>query len=159
MRHLLLLRHGEAEPASPGYDDKQRRLTPRGRAQVLEAAHCLAATELSIDFLLISPARRAAETARLLVAQLQLKCDPHYDATLYLGPPDALLLALQQCDVQARNVLMIGHNPGISAFAHQMAPSEQPVELRTAGLCRIDFAPDSWLQIRGNAANRFALLR
>jgi phosphohistidine phosphatase SixA len=62
------------------------------------------------------------------------------DPMLYLASPDVLLHSLQDYRPEAPNVLLIGHNPGISELVQQLTGSEPPILLRTAGLCQIDFS-------------------
>ena len=155
---LLLLRHAEAEAPQPGLADMDRPLSIRGRTEALAAADCIAA-EPRIDAMLVSPALRTRETAIIVAAELDIADVFHYEPALYLGTPDALLEPLQRCAADAQTVLMVGHNPGLSALAQKFMGSKQRIELRPAGLCRIRFEHQSWRQIRPEAAVAFSVLR
>jgi phosphohistidine phosphatase len=156
---LLLLRHAEAEAAEPGLADMDRPLSARGRTEALDAADCMAAAQLRIDAMLVSTALRARETAIIVAAELDLADEFHYEPALYLGEPDALLLPLRRCAADAQTVLMVGHNPGLSALAQRFMGGKQRIELRPAGLCRVQFEHDSWRQLRPEAAVACAVLR
>ncbi|MGC2461597.1 MAG: histidine phosphatase family protein [Steroidobacteraceae bacterium] len=156
---LLLLRHAEAEAPQPGLADMDRRLSIRGRTEALDAADCIAAAEPRIDAMLVSPALRTRETAIIVAAELEIADVFHCEPALYLGTPDALLEPLQRCAADAQTVLMVGHNPGLSALAQKFVGSKQRIELRPAGLCRIRFEQQSWRQIRPEAAVAFSVLR
>src|ERR1700680_2320688 len=156
---LLLLRHAEAEAARPGLADIDRPLSDRGRTEALDAADCMAAQALRVDALLVSPALRTRETAIIVAAELDIADDLQFEPALYLGEPAALLSPLQRCPAGAQTVLMVGHNPGLSALAQQFMGGAQRIQMRSAGLCRIDFEHDSWRRVRPEMAVAFAVLR
>src|SRR5580692_10320603 len=109
MKHLLLLRHAEAEAAPPGSKDSERPLTGHGRVQAAHAAQCIAQTGLSVDTILASPARRTRETAAILVARLNLSVPLRYEAGLYLASPDTLLHSINRCHAATETLLLIAH--------------------------------------------------
>jgi phosphohistidine phosphatase len=156
---LLLLRHAEAEAARPGQDDIDRPLSDRGRTEAIDAADCMAAAQLRIDAVLLSPALRSRETAIIVAAELDIADELQVEPTLYLGEPAALLPPLQRCPDSAQTVLLVGHNPGLSILAQQFMGGRQRIELRTAGLCRIEFEHASWGQVLPQVAVSFAVLR
>jgi phosphohistidine phosphatase len=62
VKHLLLLRHAEARPATPGTGDRERPLSAEGRLQAERVGEHLARRGLEPGLVLCSPARRAQET-------------------------------------------------------------------------------------------------
>ena len=159
-KRLALLRHAEAEPARPDLPDAARRLNRRGRHEATEAARCLTMAGLQVDALLLSPAVRTRETARILASELAVRVDPRLEPGMYLGSPEALWQALRHCGEADGTVLMIGHNPGLSAFARQFRQGEEPLELRTAGICLVEFAAGgSWRELLPRLATACRTLR
>lgn len=160
MRELLLLRHGHAE-LLPGTSDFERPLSPRGRAEALDAAHCIRAAELRCDHLLVSPAVRTRQTAEILIEELGLSAQPQLDPTLYLGDASALLRVIANGDARAETLLVVAHNPGISELAQQFAAARPALELRTSGLCLLRFEADGvqWSRLAEHAPERVRLLR
>ena len=156
---LLLLRHAEAEAARPGFADIDRPLSDRGRTEALDAAACMAAQALRVDAMLVSPALRTRETAIIVAAELDIADEPQLEPALYLGEAAELLPPLQRCTDRAQTVLMVGHNPGLSALAQQFMGGTQRIEMRSAGLCRIDFEHNLWRQVRPEVAVAFSVLR
>jgi phosphohistidine phosphatase len=156
---LLLLRHAEAEAAQSGAADIDRPLSVRGRTEALDAADCIATAELRIDAVLASPALRARETAIIVAAELDITDDLRFEAALYLGTPDELLPTVQRCTADTHTVLVVGHNPGLSALAQLFMGGSQRVELRPAGLCRVQFEHTSWQQVRPELAVACTILR
>jgi len=160
MKQLLLLRHAHAEDAGEGQADIDRPLSPRGRAEALDAAHCIAAAGLRCDQLLVSPAVRTRETATIVAAELDLARKLQFEDALYPGEPDALLAAVRRCPAGSDTVLLVGHNPGLSEFAQRFKGTAPPVELQKAGLCAVSFGADtSWSGLRPGQATGFTLLR
>jgi phosphohistidine phosphatase len=156
---LLLLRHAEAAAARHGQPDIERPLTDHGRTEALDAAECMAAAQLRIDTVLVSPALRTRETAIIVAAELDIAEELQFDPALYLGEPAELLSPLQRCPDSVQTVLMVGHNPGLSALAQQFMGGKQRIDMRPAGLCRIDFEHLAWRQVRQDVAVSFAVLR
>jgi len=159
VKQLLLLRHAEAEPAAAGVSDSDRVLTERGRRQALSAADAIAAAGLEVDEALVSPAQRTRETASIVIRRLGLGIPITHIATLYLAAPDVMLQALRACRAQARTVLLIAHNPGLSALAHELAGGTQALVLRTAGLCHLTLPQQNWEEIGAVNASACEILR
>jgi len=156
---LLLLRHAEAAAAHDGQEDIDRALTDHGRAEALDAAECMQAAGLRIDLILASTAVRTRETAIIVAARLDIADELRYEPTLYLAEPESLLAPLRACPERAHTVLLVGHNPGISALAQRFMGGHQRIEMRTAGLCRVDFEQRCWRELRPQLAISFAVLR
>ena len=160
MKHLLLLRHAEAEQSPPGLGDSDRMLTERGHSEAREAAASIAATALSIDIVLASPARRTRDTITIVAARLGLPASSiEYEPRLYLGSPDALLQALRLIRPDAHTALLVGHNPGISELAQQLGASAPAITLRTGGLCHLTFAHGDWSALGTVKSSTIALVR
>jgi len=169
MRHLLLLRHAEAEAPRSDVEDIARPLTERGRQQAREAAERLRRLPPLPDTLLLSPAARTRETAELIRMGLGLEagCELREDPAIYLAAPDALLAALRACAPQSRCVLLVGHNPGLSALIGRLASGKATrdalpadparFELPTAGLCRLQLDVPDWAQLRPRSVRTVTL--
>jgi len=160
MMRLVLLRHAAAEAARPGLPDIQRPLSPEGRAEALDAARVIIDARLRIDRLLVSPALRARETATLVAGELDRTEPEHIEPALYPGKPEEILQTLRRCASSLGTVLVIAHNPGLSELAQRFHRVEPAIELRTAGLCCIEFDQHArWARLRPELATRVTLLR
>jgi phosphohistidine phosphatase SixA len=108
MRELILLRHAEAETATAGKDDRERKLTQHGKNEARAAGEWLASHDVHYDRILCSPSERTRETAALALGQVEPQFEPAiYDATVV----DLYALLDEQSD--AERVVLVGHNPGI----------------------------------------------
>ncbi|MGO3517579.1 MAG: SixA phosphatase family protein [Acetobacter cibinongensis] len=130
---LLLLRHAEA--ASPPMGDfsetadRARPLTAAGQATAQRCGLWLRQKGLSPDYVLCSPALRTRQTlAGLLPFLMPLTTEPVFCPDIYEAPPEALLAQIQKAPPQARSVLLVGHNPGISALARMLDPTAMELD-------------------------------
>lgn len=119
MARLILVRHGAAASKAHGADDRERPLTPAGRADVSALARRLGAEGVdSATHVLCSPSRRTRETLEVLLPQV-ISVDGN--PALYLGDGPALLKLLRYVEAAANIVMMVGHNPGIQQLAVELA--------------------------------------
>lgn len=114
-RTLILVRHAKSDWDDPMLEDHARPLNPRGRDAAGRVGRWLAREGLRPDAALVSSARRTRETWELLSAELDAPPAPQVLDALYHASPAVMLQALRAATAPV--VLMLGHNPGIAAFA------------------------------------------
>lgn len=121
-RELLLLRHAKASRnAAEAATDFDRPLTRRGRRDAPRIARWMKAHDLVPDCVIGSPARRARETAELVLDELGLAADDaRWDERVYDADVPALLQMLLGCPSGARRVLVVGHNPGLEELVRHL---------------------------------------
>jgi phosphohistidine phosphatase len=114
---LFLLRHGIAEDRTTDKPDRERTLTPRGRARMGRAAVGLRVLVERVDEIFTSPYPRAAETAAIAAATLAKGLKPRpLDALSHGTPPMEALRALRSMAKRER-VMLVGHEPELSHLA------------------------------------------
>ena len=84
MRRLMLLRHAKAAPGD-GLDDYDRELTERGRADARAVGEIIAKSDLKPDLVVYSGARRARETAELVLKRLSQDVEAIESGALYMA--------------------------------------------------------------------------
>lgn len=105
---LILWRHADAESGIP---DEERRLTSKGHKQAERMAAWLS-KRLPADYvMLVSPARRAQETARALGRNFETRAEAGTLAT-----PQAMLKAAGWPRAE-RAVVIVGHQPVLGQAA------------------------------------------
>jgi phosphohistidine phosphatase len=118
---LILWRHAEAIDAEDGSVDLDRALTARGERQAARMAHWLNQHLPATTRVLVSPARRAQQTAQAL--------ERKFKTVAALGPEAAVsdvLVAARWPDAK-EPVLVVGHQPTLGLVAaHLMAAVAQP---------------------------------
>jgi phosphohistidine phosphatase len=112
MHELILLRHAEAQPAPPGGEDAVRRLSGRGEQEARDAGKWLEQHGKHPDRVLCSPSERTTATATLALASIHHAPDVQTAEEIYNATPGELLALLDQ-HLDAKTVLLVGHNPGI----------------------------------------------
>ncbi len=153
MKRLTLVRHGQAEWKAASVADFDRPLTRRGLAEAADMARRLRVQDFAApDLVLTSPAVRAAQTAEVFARELALasRLVKRVDA-LYLAPPDELQDAIRSTGARVGHLLVVGHNPGVSEFAQQVAPGAAIESFATGASCTLIFNTEAW-QTLGTAS-------
>src|SRR5262245_23237221 len=75
LMNLILWRHADAEDAAPGASDDARGLTAKGEKQAKRMAAWLKSRLLDDAEILVSPARRAQQTAQALTRRFQTSAE------------------------------------------------------------------------------------
>ncbi|WP_329122173.1 SixA phosphatase family protein [Streptomyces sp. NBC_01353] len=122
-RRIVLLRHAKAD--WPQVSDHERPLADRGRADAPVAGRKLAETGITFDLALCSTAVRTRETWKLAVQELPHRPRTVYEERLYEASPGELIALLNEVSDEVKNVLVIGHNPGMHALSDALAGSAE----------------------------------
>lgn len=148
---LILTRHAKSDWDDPSVPDHDRPLNARGRRSARALGDWLASRGYDPEEVLCSSSRRTAETwdcaADAVFETLPvLRIEP----ALYHTDPATMLRVLQSAT--APTVMMIGHNPGIAAFA-AMLPAQPPLDPQfrsypTAATLVVDFQAEDWAEVQ-----------
>ena len=126
---LILWRHAEAFEMREVLDDLDRALTPKGERQAQRMAAWLNRQLPSSTRVLVSPARRAQQTAAALERKTKTSAAVAPEASV-----DALLQAARWPDAR-EPVLVVGHQPTLGlAAAYLLSGQAQPWPVRKAGV-------------------------
>lgn len=123
---LTLLRHAQAAQARPGQHDFERPLDTTGQAQLREQAPRFAASipMAPVDCCLHSSALRTTTTALAFAHACGLApAAIHAEPALYEIDLPALLALLRETPESVQHLLLVGHNPTLSALAWQLSPA------------------------------------
>ena len=123
-RTLILLRHAQAETGD-GVSDIDRRLSPEGRRQAQGAGRELVARHLIPQRVICSVATRTCQTWDLAAAQFgdaaRSGIAVDFSDELYRAYVTELLDEIHAVPDDPSVLLVVGHNPAISAMVHHMA--------------------------------------
>ena len=122
---LYVLRHAEAGEAAR---DEDRELTPHGRHQAQAVAAGIAWLKPNIGAVLTSPLSRARQTAAPVAKALGVTSSEVWELAAGREPAEALALLPRH----ERGILLVGHEPQLSAIAH--AATGGRIRLRKAML-------------------------
>jgi phosphohistidine phosphatase len=118
-RTIVVLRHAKAD--WPEVSDHERPLAERGRQDAPVAGRRLADTGIPLDLALCSTATRTRETWKLAVPELPHRPRTVYEERIYDAPPGRLIAVLNETPEDVRNVVLIGHNPGVQGLTEILA--------------------------------------
>ena len=147
-RELLLLRHARSDWSVPS-DDFHRPLKLAGKRDAQRVGSWLLRQDLTPDYVISSPAERAAATAAKVSKVMGIGTRAiRLDERLYETGIERLLGVLGDCPRQARRVLLVGHNPELEKLLgfllpEKPAPGQDGKLLPTATLARLGL-PEDW---------------
>jgi phosphohistidine phosphatase len=118
-RRIVLFRHAKAD--WPQVSDHERPLAERGRKDAPVAGRKLADTGIPFDLALCSTAARTRETWKLAVHELPHRPRTVYEERIYEASPGELIALLNETPDEVRNVLLVGHNPGVQGLTEILA--------------------------------------
>ena len=121
MRTLHLLRHAKSSWDEPRLDDHERPLSGRGRKAAPAMGEWMAAHGVAPELILVSTASRTQETLNAILPQLASEPEIRSEDALYLATADELLARLRRLPASRREVMLIGHNPGLHELALLLA--------------------------------------
>jgi phosphohistidine phosphatase len=155
MHMLHLLRHAKSSWKEDA-EDHARGLSRRGRDAARRVGKHLPTAVGPLDLVLASDARRTRQTLELVLAEFAVQPRLSIENDLYLASAERLLQRLRSLREEDRNVLVIGHNPGLQelalALADPVAPESRPIvagKLPTAA--RVTFVvPPPWSALGGS---------
>jgi len=143
-RRLTLIRHANAEQDSD-VRDFERPLSRKGQGEASDMARRFQERGLVPDLILASAAVRTRETAEtfakvLGVATRLLQADD----SLYLADGDHIIATIRAVGPRISHLMVIGHNPGISAAAISLAPEAVSGDLPTCGTLTMTVSCATW---------------
>ena len=130
-----LLRHAKTEVFSNTGKDFDRKLAPKGHRQCLELKALLSKVMGEETKIFSSSARRTRETAQFIFDEQK---EILFFDELYLSGKNDLMTFISNRK-EAKEILMIGHNFGISELASYYTGKQ--ILLKTGGFVSMDF-PD-----------------
>ena len=152
MKRLILVRHAKSDWSLPGQEDWDRPLNTRGQRDAPEMARRLRSRRLKPDRILSSPAVRALTTATIMTRELRvapslLKAEER----LYLAAPADLLQVLRELGGASRQLMVVGHNPGITEFADKVSAERSLDNMPTCAIYSLEFDLKDWSALAWNS--------
>lgn len=147
MKQLTLIRHAKSSWAEAGLNDFDRPLNQRGERDAPAMGQRLLQRASQVDCIVSSTAKRAITTARMMAQELPFDTrNIIKEPRIYEATTDTLLAVVQALDDRFANVLMFGHNPGLSQFGYYL--SGQLQEMPTCAMLALQFDVDHWAHVQ-----------
>lgn len=154
MKTLLLLRHAKSSRKFPDLSDHDRPLNHQGKRDAPRMGRLLKEKELVPDLVISSTAIRAKDTA--IAKHSGYKGKMFMFESLYAAEPAAYLTVLRDLADNYRQVLVVGHNPGVEELIEILTGEIHIIP--TCTLARIEFDIEKWSAILRERTHRGRLV-
>lgn len=147
MKTLYLVRHAKSSWKDPQLDDFERPLNKRGRKNAPFMGNVLKKRSILPDFIMASPANRAAMTARLIAEKINYPLEEiFYDESIYGISDGDMIDLIKAINDNVSRLMLVGHNPGMTNLANLLG--DDPVSnIPTCGVYAIFLEIASWEKI------------
>lgn len=143
LRTLYMMRHAKSDWGATFESDHQRPINDRGRSAARAMGRLIADAGLPPELILCSTATRARMTAELATESGGLSAELRFEDALYEAHPTAILDVLSAIDDRFASVMLVAHEPGMSATLSLLL-GDAPVAFPTAAVACVELAPESW---------------
>lgn len=147
---LTIIRHAKSSWDDPALADHDRVLNARGRAAADAIADWLAGGGHVPDAACCSTAARTVETLDRICVRWPERPGVDYCGRLYHAAPEVILNVVRSA--RGQSLAVVGHNPGIGAFAAAMATAppwhDAFHRYPTCATTVLEFEADSWADVR-----------
>ena len=146
MKRLFLMRHGKAED---GFDkpDFERNLQAKGERKSAKIAGFLLAQNVKPQLILSSAANRTMQTSEIVAQSLKVPQSAIIKTpALYLATADQMLDEIYNIDDHITEIMIVGHNPGISSLAAYLSNSDI-AWLSTSATVGVELDTKNWTKL------------
>jgi phosphohistidine phosphatase len=148
-RQLTLVRHAKSSWDDPAVRDRDRPLNDRGERDAPVMGQRLRARGARPTLILTSPAVRARRTAQIIAREIGYPQEfLQREEDLYLASPDEIIAVLTRQDSSFRDVVVCGHNPGLTELANRLTGAGID-SVPTTGVAVIELDIRSWADLDG----------
>ncbi len=151
VKSLTLLRHAKAQPGEAAAPDKDRPLNERGEHDARLMGRRLREGGTRPSLIITSPAARALQTAQFVARELGYPREfLQREIDLYLASPAIILQVLGRQDDAFNNILLCGHNPGLTELANDLSGTDID-DIPTCGLVTLEAPIRKWKHLSKGA--------
>lgn len=145
MKSLTIVRHAKSSWKDRGLSDRERPLNKRGNRDAPVMGKRVADAGIRPSQIISSPAVRAWTTARIFAKELGYPAEfLQREDGLYLASLDNLLDVIATQDNGFNNLMLFGHNPGLTDFVNYLVPGLTN-NLPTSGVVSVNLEVDDWM--------------
>ena len=150
MRKLILIRHAKSSWDDSFIKDHDRTLSERGLNDAPLVGKFLNKKNIIPDLILTSTAKRASNTAELILNEIDDKnVKIQYDKNIYLTGPGKIIDIISKIEDNIKILLVVGHNPDMQMLVERLTNKHfSHPKFSTAGVAIIDFEIESWNEIK-----------
>ena len=144
MKILTIVRHAKSSWKDTGLSDRKRPLNKRGERDAPDMGRRIHEHGIRPSLIITSPAKRAWATAKIIAREINYPREfLQREDRLYLASVDEILDTIVAQDNGFNNLMIVGHNPGLTDFANFLVPGLTN-NLPTAGVVSVEIDRDDW---------------
>lgn len=144
MKTIYLLRHAKADK-SP-INDMGRDLSGKGRRQAESIGQWMSENRVMPDWIISSSAKRTEATAKICSGRISYQRSIRFEDRLYHASSDTYLDIIAALNDKYESVMMVGHNPAISALGTVLTGVR--LDMSPCMLVCIEIDLDEWNSVR-----------
>lgn len=144
MKVLTLVRHAKSSWNNTQLSDRARPLNRRGERDAPTMGKRIVRHNIRPSLIIASPAVRAWTTAKIIAGEIGYPAEfLQREDSIYMASIDDLLGAIVAQDNGFNNLMLVGHNPGLTDFANYLSPGVTD-NLPTAGVVSVQIDSEDW---------------
>ncbi len=144
MKILTIVRHAKSSWSDTSLSDAKRPLNRRGKRDAPMMGERILEHGIRPSLIVSSPATRAWSTAKIIAEAINYPREfLHKEKSLYLASLDRILDVVMAQDNGFNNLMIVGHNPGLTDFVNFLIPGLTN-NLPTAGVVSVEIDRDDW---------------
>lgn len=148
-RKLTLIRHAKSSWDDSRMKDRDRPLNDRGERDAPAMGQRLRSRGARPTLILSSPAVRARRTAQIIAREIGYPQEfLQREEELYLASPDQIIEVLSRQESSFRDVIVCGHNPGLTELANRLTGAGID-NVPTTGVVVIGLELQRWADLDG----------
>lgn len=114
MLRIIIMRHAQAQLEQYGKNDRERTITMTGMHEIDAIRQQIHGKLDDLSLVMCSNARRTRQTLDGLKQFLPNSAEIQYDDSLYQTSVECLWHKVQTLSPLHKNIMLVGHNPGLS---------------------------------------------
>ena len=144
MKILTIVRHAKSSWSDTSLSDAKRPLNGRGKRDAPMMGERIHDHGIRPSLIVSSPATRAWSTAKIIAEAINYPREfLQKENSLYLASLDRILDVVVAQDNGFNNLMIVGHNPGLTDFVNFLVPGLTN-NLPTAGVVSVEIEQDDW---------------
>jgi len=144
LKTLTIVRHAKSSWKDTSLSDRKRPLNKRGERDAPIMGKRIHEHGIRPSLIVSSPATRAWRTAKIIAREINYPREfLQREDRLYLASLDEILDTVVAQDNSFNNLMIVGHNPGMTDFANFLVPG-LTYNVPTAGVVSVEIDQDDW---------------
>jgi len=144
LKTLTIVRHAKSSWSDASLSDAKRPLNRRGKHDAPMMGERILEHGIRPSLIISSPAKRAWTTAKIIAETISYPREfLQKEENLYLASLDRILDVVVAQDNGFNNMMIVGHNPGLTDFVNFLVPGLTN-NLPTAGVVSVEIERDDW---------------